>query len=128
MKHLNIDIQKASWLNEVQKEKLCKAFDTIRMKDVQEQGIDLLHLDVDRIFSYKQAMVGLLRALAVKEVSEHLGSDRVNEIGGLVEYLLNCFSSWDCDDMQTLLDIYDIYNYGHDDTDEKLNRLMKRIE
>lgn len=126
MKHLKLDIQEASWLNEGQKYKLCKAFDAVRVKDAQQQGLDMLNLDPDKIYHYQQSMIGILRALSVKGVNDVLGSDRVIEIGEYVEDLLACFQAWDSDDMRTLIEIYRIYQYG-DNRDEKIDSLLRTM-
>lgn len=114
MKYFNLDIQSASWLELEEKNQLIKAFDAVRMKDVQEQGIEQLCLDVDKAYHYRQAMIGVLRALSAPGVIDILGAERIKEIGDHIENLISFFEVLDCDDMKTLLLIKDVYDYGED--------------
>lgn len=127
MKHLKLDIKAADWLNEDQKKRLCEAFDAVRKQDIQQQGIDFLDLCPDKIFYYQQSMIGILRALSVKGVTDSLGSERVAEIGKHAEELLSCFHAWQDKDMYALLAIRRAYDYS-ENFEKEINNALSWIK
>lgn len=129
MQHLNIDIQNASWLNDDQKSKLCKAFDAVKMKDIFEQSIEMLELEPDNLRDYRDLTVTLLRVLTIKGVSEAIGSEEVQRMGKYLVKLFDCFDVWQNDNMELLIRIYDVYSAPADrNIDEDIENLMKDME
>lgn len=134
MNHLDIDIKKADWLNESQKKKLIKVYNSIRTKDITGQALDVLRFngltDPTRYISpwhYKTAMISVLRLISLEGASEIIPRRELVEIGDIVESIYKFFDILDSDSFNTLSEVYDAYNYSNGNPDKKINELMKDL-
>jgi hypothetical protein len=133
MNNLDVDIQKADWLNTDQKEKLIKIYNSSNAKDSYIQALDTLNFygnanrSKDKTpWDYKDAMIHAMRLLSLNERSKIVPAEYTPELGNLFQAIYYFFDYLDNNEFEKILDVYQLYNYPQDESiNEEIDRLIK---
>lgn len=124
MENLEQKVKTAEWLSEDQRSKLLRILSTVKRKDAITQGLDLLNLNEDAFFHYRQVALTMIRVLSMKGVRKSLG-DETDDIAKYLEAMFTCFDVWyTTPDAATLVKVNNIL---HHPNSEKSARMIDSL-